>query len=46
MVVYQFEVLSGLEFRVYAASDRLKAELRTKLIHYLIDGAGLTHTSH
>ena len=30
--VYQFEILWGLEFRVHAASDRLKAELRTKLI--------------
>ena len=32
--VAQFEFASGLEFRVYAASDRLKAELQTKLIHY------------
>jgi hypothetical protein len=30
-----------LEFRVYAVSDRLKAELRTKIRHYPT-GGGLT----
>ena len=30
----QFEIILGLEFRVYAARNRLKAELRTKLSHH------------
>ncbi len=34
MAVVQFEFVAGLEFRVYAVSDRLKAELQTKLSHY------------
>ena len=33
-LVIQFETAVSLEFRVYAASNRLKAELRTKLSQY------------